>query len=455
MASFTLAEVQAAFPAVVLQITQNKFCDVVTDTRLVKKGVLFVALIGEKFDGHDFIQTAIEKGAAGVVVSRNYSETELRDLPITVIQAEDTLKAYQLLAKVYRRRFSIPVIAITGSNGKTTTKDFTAAVLSANFNVLKTEANFNNEIGLPKTLLQLQANHQVAVVEMGMRGFGQIAELAEIAQPTIGIVTNVGETHMEILGSLANIAKAKAELVEHLDENSVAILNADNSFVAAMQSKVKGKCITFGIDKPSDLKAGHIKTVHKNCTEFDCTFKGQSYSFVLPIVGRHNVYNVLAALAVGFTLGLSAVEMQKGLTGFAATKMRFEIQQVGLYQVINDAYNASPMSMKAALETLAEVAARRKIAVLGDMLELGSVSVAAHKNIGKLVADQKIDALITFGDMAAHIAQEARTAGVQLVYTCKSHAEAGIALKEILQPEDTILFKGSRGMQMEKIIDLI
>ena len=455
MASFTLAEVQAAFPAVVLQLTQNKFCDVVTDTRLVKKGVLFVALIGEKFDGHDFIQTAIEKGAAGVVVSRNYSETELRDLPITVIQAEDTLKAYQLLAKVYRRRFSIPVIAITGSNGKTTTKDFTAAVLSANFNVLKTEANFNNEIGLPKTLLQLQANHQVAVVEMGMRGFGQIAELAEIAQPTIGIVTNVGETHMEILGSLANIAKAKAELVEHLDENSVAILNADNSFVAAMQSKVKGKCITFGIDKPSDLKAGHIKTVHKNCTEFDCTFKGQSYSFVLPIVGRHNVYNVLAALAVGFTLGLSAVEMQKGLTGFAATKMRFEIQQVGLYQVINDAYNASPMSMKAALETLADVAARRKIAVLGDMLELGSVSVAAHKNIGKLVADQKIDALITFGDMAAHIAQEARTAGVQLVYTCKSHAEAGIALKEILQPEDTILFKGSRGMQMEKIIDLI
>ena len=455
MASFTLAEVQAAFPAVVLQLTQNKFCDVVTDTRLVKKGVLFVALIGEKFDGHDFIQTAIEKGAAGVVVSRNYSETELRDLPITVIQAEDTLKAYQLLAKVYRRRFSIPVIAITGSNGKTTTKDFTAAVLSANFNVLKTEANFNNEIGLPKTLLQLQANHQVAVVEMGMRGFGQIAELAEIAQPTIGIVTNVGETHMEILGSLANIAKAKAELVEHLDENSVAILNADNSFVAAMQSKVKGKCITFGIDKPSDLKAGHIKTVHKNCTEFDCTFKGQSYSFVLPIVGRHNVYNVLAALAVGFTLGLSAVEMQKGLTGFAATKMRFEIQQVGLYQVINDAYNASPMSMKAALETLADVAARRKIAVLGDMLELGSVSVAAHKNIGKLVADQKIDALITFGDMAAHIAQEARTAGVQLVYICKSHAEAGIALKEILQPEDTILFKGSRGMQMEKIIDLI
>ena len=455
MASFTLAEVQAAFPAVVLQITQNKFCDVVTDTRLVKKGVLFITLIGEKFDGHDFIQTAIEKGAAGVVVSRNYSETELRDLPITVIQAEDTLKAYQLLAKVYRRRFSIPVIAITGSNGKTTTKDFTAAVLSANFNVLKTEANFNNEIGLPKTLLQLQANHQVAVVEMGMRGFGQIAELAEIAQPTIGIVTNVGETHMEILGSLANIAKAKAELVEHLDENSVAILNADNSFVAAMQSKVKGKCITFGIDKPSDLKAGHIKTVHKNCTEFDCTFKGQSYSFVLPIVGRHNVYNVLAALAVGFTLGLSAVEMQKGLTGFAATKMRFEIQQVGLYQVINDAYNASPMSMKAALETLADVAARRKIAVLGDMLELGSVSVAAHKNIGKLVADQKIDALITFGDMAAHIAQEARTAGVQLVYTCKSHAEAGIALKEILQPEDTILFKGSRGMQMEKIIDLI
>jgi UDP-N-acetylmuramoyl-tripeptide--D-alanyl-D-alanine ligase len=455
MASFTLDEVQAAFPAVVLQTQQNKFCDIVTDTRFVKKGVLFVALTGEKFDGHDFLQAAIENGAAGVLVSRKYSEAELRDLPVTVIQAADTLTAYQLLAKVYRRRFSIPVIAITGSNGKTTTKDFTAAVLSAKFNVLKTEANFNNEIGLPKTLLQLKANHQAAVVEMGMRGFGQIAELAEIAQPTIGIVTNVGETHMELLGSLANIAKAKAELVEHLDESSVVILNADNPFVAAMQTKVKGKCVTFGIEKISDLRAGHIKTVHKNCTEFDCTFKGKTDSFVLPIVGRHNVYNVLAALAVGFTLGLSAVEMQKGLTGFAATKMRFEIQQVGLYQVINDAYNASPMSMKAALETLAEVAEKRKIAVLGDMLELGSVSVEAHKNIGKLVADQKIDALITFGDMAAHIAQEARTAGVKLVYTCNSHAEAGKVLNEILQPDDTILFKGSRGMQMEKIIDLI
>jgi UDP-N-acetylmuramoyl-tripeptide--D-alanyl-D-alanine ligase len=455
MASFTMAEVQAAFPAVILQTKQNKFCDIVTDTRFVKKGVLFVALIGEKFDGHDFLQAAIENGAAGVLVSRNYSEAELRDLPVTVIQAADTLKAYQLLAKVYRRRFSIPVIAITGSNGKTTTKDFTAAVLSAKFNVLKTEANFNNEIGLPKTLLQLQANHQAAVVEMGMRGFGQIAELAEIAQPTIGIVTNVGETHMEILGSLANIAKAKAELVEYLDESSVAILNADNPFVAAMQTKVKGKYITFGIEKTSDLRAENIKTVHKNSTGFDCTFKGKTYSFVLPIVGRHNVYNVLAALAVGFTLGFSALEMQKGLAGFTATKMRFEIQQVGLYQVINDAYNASPMSMKAALETLVEVASARKIAVLGDMLELGSVSVEAHKNIGKMVAAQKIDALITFGDMAAHIAHEARTAGVKLVYTCNSHAEAGTVLKEILQPDDTILFKGSRGMQMEKIIDLI
>lgn len=455
MASFTLAEVKVAFAAVVLQTKQKKFCDIVTDTRFVKTGVLFVALIGEKFDGHDFLQVAIEKGAAGVVVSRTYSEAELHDLPVTVIQVADTLKAYQLLAKVYRQRFSIPVIAITGSNGKTTTKDFTAAVLSAKFKVLKTEANFNNEIGLPKTLLQLQATHQAAVVEMGMRGFGQIAELAEIAQPTIGIVTNVGETHMELLGSLANIAKAKAELIEHLDEASVVILNADNSFVAAMQAKVKGKCVTFGIENPSDLRAEHIKTVHKNCTEFDCTFKGKTDSFVLPIVGRHNVYNVLAALAVGFTLGLSAVEMQKGLAGFAATKMRFEIQQVGLYQVINDAYNASPMSMQAALETLAEVAVKRKIAVLGDMLELGSVSVEAHKNVGKLVAAQKIDALITFGDMAAYIAQDAKAAGVELVYTCKSHAEAGKVLKEILQPDDTILFKGSRGMQMEKIIDLI
>lgn len=449
MVDFTIEQIKEATGAVPKKTAATTFSGIVTDTRQISAGCLFVALKGERFDGHAFAAKAVEAGAAGVLASE-----KIADVDATVLEVSDTLLAYQDLARAYRKRFSIPIVAITGSNGKTTTKDLTSAALSGRWNVLKTEANFNNEIGLPLTLLGLEAKHQAAVVEMGMRGFGQIEALAKIAQPTIGIVTNVGETHMELLGSLENIAKAKAELVEMIEPSGTVILNADNAFVLQMREKAKAKVVTFGIDSMADVMAKDIHTVG-NSMEFSCSYGKTIEKFVLPMVGRHNIYNGLAAITTGFVLGLSAEEIQQGLDGFEATKMRFEYKKVKEYHVINDAYNASPMSMTAAIETLAEVAKGRKIAVMGDMLELGNVSKTAHEQVGRELAAKGVDALLTRGEMGKYIAEAAKAAGLLSVYSCDSHADAAKVLQKILQPGDTILFKGSRGMQMEKIIDLL
>ena len=455
MMQFTREVVERAGAAVVRQCRQSEFTGVVTDTRCIEPGSLFIALKGERFDGHDFLMQAVKQGATGLVISRSLTAAELKQLSVTVFEVSDTLAAYQALAREHRRRFAIPVIAITGSNGKTTTKDLTAAVLSGRFKVLKTQANFNNEIGLPLTLLQLDSSHQAAVVEMGMRGFGQIRELAAIAEPDIGIVTNVGETHMELLGSLDNIAAAKAELVESIGKTGTIILNADDLRVAAMRQKAVGRVLTFAIkDETADVWATAIRT-EGNVTKFYCCLKDVEQEFILPMLGRHNVYNALAAIAAGFALGLSGEEMQQGLNGLEATKMRFECQQLKEYLVINDAYNASPMSMQAAIETLDEVAEGRKIAVLGDMLELGDVSLQAHRDVGRTLASHRVDVLVTRGEMGREIGEAAKAAGLKFVYSCDSHEAAGQTLRQLLLPGDTILFKGSRGMQMEKIIQLL
>lgn len=455
MVRFTLEQIVSATQAEILKTEQTEFAGIFTDTRKIVSGSVFVALRGEKFDGHDFIAQAIERGAAAIVVSCDFSGAELHTYPVTVFQVTDTLKAYQDLAHAWRLRFSLPVVAITGSNGKTTTKDLTAAVLRGRWQVLKTEANFNNEIGLPLTLLQLTENHQAAVVEMGMRGFGQITELAEIACPTVGIVTNVGETHMELLGSLENIAKAKAELPQAIAEDGIVILNADNVYTAQMQTSTKARVLTFGLAQPADVMADDIISAEGK-TLFTCHLPdGKSAPFSLPMIGRHNLYNVLAAIAAGYALGLSCEEMQQGLQDFESTKMRFEYKKVKEYHVINDAYNASPMSMAAAIDTLTEMAGGRRIAVLGDMLELGQVSAEAHANVGKKLAEKQMDAAVTYGTMAALIAKTAAAEGVPFVRHCASREEAAAVLRSYLQPGDSILFKGSRGMQMEKIIDLL
>lgn len=457
MPAFALQEIVAATSAHIYNEVKQEFSDIVTDTRKISAGVLFVALQGERFNGEDFAAEALAKGAAGVVVSKACAPEQLAKCQGTVLQVEDTLTAYQLMAKAWREKFpQVKMVAITGSNGKTTTKDLTAAVLSARGAVLKTQANFNNEIGLPLTLLGLRAEHTAAVVEIGMRGFHQIEALAPIAQPQIGIVTNVGETHMELLGSLENIAKAKQELVEAIPAGGTVILNADNKYVAAMAAAAKAgvKVMTFGMEADADVRGEALHT-EGNCTKFMVTYKNERHEYSVNMVGRHNVYNTLAAITAGFALGLSPEEVRRGLGNLQATKMRFELQQVKEWQVVNDAYNASPMSMTAAINTLSELAKGRKIAVLGDMLELGSVSKEAHLHVGQEVAEHNFTALITRGEMGEFIAEGAEAKGMTAVFRCDSHEAAAAQLQKILQPGDTLLFKGSRGMQMEKIIDLL
>ena len=457
MPAFTLDEVREATGASVYREEAESFTDIVTDTRKITPGVLFLAFKGERFNGEDFVRDAIEKGANGVMVSTACPREILAGLKATVLVVEDTLKAYQELAHAWRMEFTLPVVAITGSNGKTTTKDLTAAVLSARGPVLKTQANFNNEIGLPLTLLGLRKEHTAAVVEIGMRGLHQIEAMAPIAAPSVGIVTNVGETHMELLGSIENIARAKAELVEAIPEGGSVVLNADNPYVAAMREKAAPgvRVLTFGIEQPADVRGADITTVDGHTTSFHVIWKDRTYDYTIAMVGRHNVYNALAAIAAGFALGLSPAETAAGLKNLEATKMRFEVEEIKGYHVVNDAYNASPMSMTAAISTLSELAPGRKIAVMGDMLELGRVSEEAHKKVGHELAEHGFAAVVTRGEMGKFIAEGAREGGIEDVFPCDSHEEAGKCLHEILQPGDTLLFKGSRGMQMEKIIDLL
>ena len=452
---FTLTQVMQATNAVLKKLTASSvFGGVTTDTRKVEEGMLFVALKGEKFDGHDFIAQAAQKGAIGAIVNKDYDVSLLEDVDIDVLAVEDTLKAYQDLAKFWRSKFSIPVIGITGSNGKTTTKDLTAAVLSGKWNVLKTQANFNNEIGLPMTLLQINKTHDAAVVEMGMRGLGQIKALTEIARPTIGVITNVGETHLELLGTIENIAKAKGEMAQAIEINGKVILNADDEHVAKMHEITKAHAVYFGINRAADVKAFDIKT-EDGKTEFEAIVGEKMAHFTLNMLGIHNVYNCLAALAVGYACGLTIEEMQKGLSSFRPTAMRFEYRKIGDFSIINDAYNASPASTRAALKNLAQVANGRKILVMGDMFELGSVETAAHEAIAQQAQEAGVSVLITRGKLTENTAVKARELGIEQVYECESHEAAVAVLKKVLQKGDTVLFKGSHGMHMEKIIELL
>ncbi len=425
------------------------FEDIITDSRKISKGSMFIAIKGEKFNGEDFAIEAIEKGAAGVIVNENCLEEKLPKTGL-ILKVADTLATYQNFARAWRENFKIPLVAITGSNGKTTTKDLTAAALGGLGEIQKTSGNFNNEMGVPITLLGINENHKAAVVEIGMRGLGQIESLSKIVKPNIGIVTNVGETHIELLGSIENIAKAKSELVEAIHEGGIVILNADDSNVIKMKSKVKSgvKIITFGIDNDADIKAEKI-TSDSATTKFFVN----DFEFEIPMLGRHNVLNALAAICAGIAVNLTFEKIRDGLKNLNKTKMRFEIEERNGLKIINDAYNASPASMRAALQTTAQIAEGRKIAVLGDMLELGEISEKAHRQVGEEVFKNNFDILITYGQLGKFIAEGA--VGVKKIFTSDTHEEAANYLKKILQSGDTILFKGSRGMQMEKIINLI
>jgi len=431
---------------------------ITTDTRQILTGSLFIALCGAHFDGADFAGEALTKGASAVMLSESAApsvEAALKETHGVVFTVKDTLRAYQDLSHAWRMKFDIPLIAVTGSNGKTTTKELVAAVLSERGAVCRTEANYNNEIGLPMTLLRITEKDTAAVVEMGMRGLGQIAALAQIAAPTIGLVTNVGEVHMELLGSIEHIAKAKAELVEAIPVGGTVILNADDARVAAMCTKAAEhvRILTYGISSAADVRAQALR-MDGNMTRFMVTRDKERHDYAIPLCGRHNVYNALAALAAGFALGYSPQEMQRGLTHLVPPQMRYEVHKVGPWTFINDAYNASPTSMRAALETTATLYPGRRIAVLGDMLELGAAADEMHAEIGRIAVQQGFAAIITYGANAQRIHAAAREAGCVLCHHVQTHEEAAGQLRALLSDGDTVLFKGSRSMQMEKIIAL-
>ena len=421
-----------------------------TDSRAVASGAAFFALSGERFDGHAYVERAIEAGAACVVISKPV----VVPAEATVIQVEDVLTAYQNTAAWYRRQFNIPIIAVTGSNGKTSTKEIIAAVLAADFTVLKTQANFNNDIGLPKTLLQLTAAHEAAVVEMGMRQLGEIRLLATIAQPTIGVITNVGETHIERLGSIENIARAKQELIDCLTDNSLAVLNGDDPYVRRMADKSKARVVFYGEAETCDYRLLSYALDAQSSTF--CWREGKrDYQAILPAAGKHQLMNAMAAIAVARNLGMSPEQINQALSTASLGELRQQVMTFGAIHVLNDTYNASPLSMEASLKVLAVAgAACRRVALLGDMLELGDQSERAHYEVGRKAAQCGVSVLAAVGEFAFATVRGASEAGV-LSYAAFADKEAAWTwLAPQLSANDFVLLKGSRGLKMETFLPL-
>ncbi len=427
------------------------------DSRTVREGELFVAIKGGRFDGHDFVPEAIKRGAWGAIVERSVLESKYTSLGglRNIIAVEDTLLSLQEMSAAHRKKFSIPFVGITGSNGKTTTKEMLASILRQKGPVLKNEGNLNNHIGVPLTLMGLNTSHRSAVVEMGMSGPGEIKMLTRLVMPTVGVITNIGPAHLEFLGSVDMIVEAKGELLESMEPNGIAVLNADDRYFEALRSKFTGNLVTFGIEKDADVTAADIRQ-DKKFTDFSIRSGDATIRVRLEAVGRHNVYNALAASAAALAVGMPIESVKYGLEDFAPVAMRSELKEIKGRLVLEDCYNANPQSMEAALETLASLRQGRKIiAVLGDMLELGKASPDAHRAIGRTTARLGVDLLITVGTLSKFIGDGARYAGMSSDRTVEagSNAEAAALLRERSQNGDAILIKGSRAMKMEEILE--
>jgi len=453
-----IQSIAAAVSGRVLQGSPRKQAEgVSTDSRSIRPGELFIPLKGEHFDGHDFIGQAVQAKAAGIIVSRDWKGGNLPpDIP--VIEVADTLTALGDLAQAWVRHTQATVIAITGSNGKTTTREMTAAILEQSHAVLKPRCNWNNLIGLPLTLLGLKPHHQMAVLELGMNRRGEIKRLAEIAQPRIGVITNVGPVHLEHLKTLEEVALAKGELFESLGGNSHAVLNADDSRVAALAGRCPAQITTFGIASPARVRALAIESSPSGGNRFILAIGKESIPVTLRAPGTHSIYNALAAAAVASLCRVGMPDIKAGLEQYSSFPGRMEIVPLdNSITIINDTYNANPVSMETALTTLAQLkGAGRGIAVLGDMLELGAASEAYHRQLGSLIKTLRIGPVILTGDYARTVAAGADAAGTSgtSIIIAHTHEEIACRLDMTVQPHDWILFKGSRGMNMEKSMEL-
>ncbi|MCC2640812.1 MAG: murF [Nitrospira sp.] len=435
---------------------------VMTDSRLVRKGDLFFAFQGDRFDGHAFVPKALTQGAACVIVQEDARLPPLPKSPESpmILAVRDTIDAYQRLAAHYRTRFAIPVIAITGSNGKTTSKEMVAQVVAQRWKTLKTEGNLNNRIGVPQTLFHLTPRHQSAVIEMGVDQQGQTTKLCEIAKPTIGVITNIGPDHLEFFGSMEGSAQAKAELLNHLPQDGALLLNADDEYFEYLAARAQCRVVAFGLSPKADVRAVSIRTDERGGTLFGLVLPGKSRRFEVRIrtQGLHNVSNALAAAAVGSVLGLSGTAIMEGLSKFRPAAMRSQISTVHGVRLINDCYNANPASMKAAIQLLGEIGqGKRSIAVLGDMLELGTDSKRMHRETGAFLAGQDIGCLLACGPLGRECAEGAREAGMapDSIMECPDSAAAGAALVSMVRQGDVVLVKASRGMRMEQVVEAL
>ena len=421
------------------------------DSRTVGSGQLFFAVKGERLDGHDFVEQALEKGAVAAVVR----EDQLGRYPTKarLLTVEDTLVALQTLATAVRKRWGKPLIAVTGSAGKTTTKEAIAHVLGARFRVLKSEGNFNNHFGLPLMLLKLEPEYDVAVIEMGMSHAGEIRALAKIAQPEIGVVTNVAPVHLEFFDSLAGIARAKYELVESLPARGTAVLNADDDYVSQFGRDFKGKVVMYGTRAAADVRAEAIQSKGREGVEFDVVIGGVREHATLPLVGEHNVLNALAAVAVGLERGLMPSEAVTALGSLAPADKRGQVLQVGNITVINDCYNSNPKALDAMVDALAAIPAKRRIVVAGEMLELGSAGEDMHRQAGLHIAGKRIDVLLGVRGLAVAMVGAAKQAGIRAEFVAASE-EAGEWLAREARDGDVVLLKASRGVKLEKAIEI-
>ena len=411
------------------------------DSRLATAGSLFVALVGEKRDGHEFVSDVLAKGGFAMV-RKGFS-----DQPGLIV-VDDPLLGLQNFATAYLAERDIPVVAVTGSNGKTSTKDMIAQVLRSRYAVHSTQGNYNNEIGVPLTVLGVGEGDEVLVAEMGMRGLGHIKRLTEICPPDLGVITNIGPVHLELLGSMGNVAQAKGELLEALDEDGVAILNGDDPSVRGQARSFKGKIIYYGLDAANDLVASGIAIDLEGRPSFNVRYEGQEAQVMLAVPGVHNVWNACAALAVGARFGVTLQAGAEALADLTLSAMRLEVQRTpdGIV-VLNDSYNASPASMKVALDTLAHMyCSGQRIAILGDMLELGDMAEEAHLDIGAY-AKRSATQLFFIGEYAPLMQEGAGTG--QVFATVEDFLATGFEASE----DDLVLIKASRGLKFERIVD--
>jgi UDP-N-acetylmuramoyl-tripeptide--D-alanyl-D-alanine ligase len=454
MPAFTVQDVvRATQGALVTGDLSVPVTGVSIDSRTLIVGDAFFAIVGHRLDGHAFLGEAAGRGAACIIVHALPD-----DVPANVptILVEDTTRALGRLAAWHRAKFPVPVVAITGSIGKTTAKELTAAVMATRFNVLKPASSFNNQWGLPLTLLRLTSEHQAAVVELGTNQRGEIAALAAIASPTVGVVTVVAPVHTEFLGSIDGVREEKAALVRALRADGIAVLNADDARVASMARDCAGRVVTYGVAPTATVRAVGEVIDGETGLRFALEVAGRRVPVALTLGGRHNVTNALAAAAVGVALKLDLEDVARGLGEARAAARRGQWVVAGDVTILDDTYNASPTSVRAALQMLsARRRGRRAVVVLGDMLELGAMTDEAHREMGREVAALPADEFVGIGRAAALAVEAARTAGIAEAYHAKSYDDAVAHLVKRLAPGDVVLVKGSRGMRMERVVDAL